>query len=180
MRLTLGVLALALAAPAGAEAVRTEAAGLRFSVPRAWTRVPAPSDVRAAQYRIPHADGDGEDGELVLFFFGPSKGGGVQDNLDRWYGQFTQVDGSASRDAAVVTIRTVRGLKVTAVDLAGTYTGAGMGSPAARPKPGFRMLAAVVEGAGGPWFFKAIGPGPTIAQAKVDFEAMLGSLEAHR
>jgi hypothetical protein len=45
----------------------------------------------------------------------------VDENLDRWYGQFTQRDGRPSRDAAVLTTRTVNGLKVTAVDLTGTY-----------------------------------------------------------
>jgi hypothetical protein len=179
-----GVLALALllavADPAGARTQRTEAAALRFSVPSTWTRVPAPSDMRAAQYRLPRAAGDAEDGELVLFFFGPGRGGGAEENLERWYGQFTQPDGRPSRDAAVVTIRTVNGLRVTAVDLAGSFRGAGMGVPAGPEKPAFRMLGAVVEGEGGPWFFKAVGPQATIEAAKADFDALLLSVEAHR
>src|SRR5206468_7608184 len=82
---------LMLASPGGAgDTVRTEVAGLRFTVPSAWTRVPAPSDVRAAQWRIPGTDGDADNAELVLFYFGKGKGGGTQENLDRWYGQFTQ------------------------------------------------------------------------------------------
>jgi len=164
---------------AAADTVRTEAAGLRFTVPSAWTRVPAPSDVRAAQWRIARADGDGEDAELVLFYFGKGKGGGTQENLDRWYGQFTQPDGRPSRDAAVITIRTVNGLRVTSVDLAGTYRGQ-MGGGEAAPKPGSRMFAAVVEGDDGPWFFRTVGPAGTVARAKADFDALLGSLETHR
>jgi hypothetical protein len=170
------VLALAVAVATAGDASRTESAGLRFAVPTAWGRVPATSDVRAAQFRIPRAEGDPEDGELVLFFFGASKGGGVEDNLTRWYGQFTQPDGRPSRDAATLTIRTVRGLKVTAVDLAGTYAGMGPGS---QPKPGMRLLAAIVEGSGGPWFWKAVGPAATLAQAKPGFDALLDSLAAH-
>jgi hypothetical protein len=177
----LALLTLALAAPAAADTVRTEAASLRYALPGAWTRVPAPSDMRAAQYTIPRAGGDTEDGEMILFFFGESKGGGVDDNLERWYGQFTQPDGKPSRDAAVLTIHTVKGLRVTAVDLSGTY--AGMQAPGAAksaPKPGFRMLAAVIEGKGGPWFFKAVGPTATLAQAKPDFDKLLDSLDVHR
>src|SRR2546425_12447472 len=86
-----GVLFLLLslcAASAAAESLNTEAAGMRFVVPRNWDRVPAPSDARAAQYRIPRAAGDAEAGELVLFFFGRGKGGSAEDNLARWYGQF--------------------------------------------------------------------------------------------
>src|SRR5439155_22587125 len=155
------VLAAALAAPVTAETMRHEAAGLRFSVPKAWTRVPAPSDVRAAQYKIPGAGGDAEDGELILFYFGKGKGGGVQENLERWYGQFTQKDGKPSKDAAVLTIRTVNGLRVTVADLAGVYTPMAGPMQKGEPKPGYRMLGAIVEGDEGPWFFKATGPEAT-------------------
>jgi hypothetical protein len=173
------VAALLLAAPAlAADALRTEAVGLRFAVPKAWTRVPAASDVRAAQWKIPGAGSD--DGELVLFFFGKGKGGGVQDNVDRWLGQFTEPDGRSSRDAAVTTIRTVNGLRLTSVDVAGTYRGAPMGGGSAQPKPEQRMLAAVVEGDDGPWFFKAVGPRATMEQAKAGFDELLASVEAHR
>jgi hypothetical protein len=178
---TVTILALALAIPVAADTGRTESASLRYTVPTSWTRVPAPSDVRAAQYAIPHASGDTEDGELILFFFGPGQGGSTDENLTRWYGQFTQPDGKASRDAAVLTIRTVKGLRVTAVDLAGTYVGAQMpGAQKSAPKAGYRMLGAIIEGPGGPWFFKAVGPAATIAQAKPDFDRLLDSLDVHR
>lgn len=166
---------------AGTDMIRSEAVGLRFSVPREWTRVPAPSDVRAAQWKLHRAPGDHEDGEVVLFFFGTGKGGSAEENLDRWYAQFTPVDGRPSRDAAVVTIRTVRGLKVTSVELAGTYrAGPTTDGPLPPPKPGFHMLAAVIEGDEGPWFLKAIGPERTIAAARSGFDATLGSLAPHR
>lgn len=174
------LLLLALVSPAlAAEATRTEAARLRFSVPPAWTRVPAPSDFRAAQMKIPRAGEDKDDGSLVLYHFGEGKGGSVEENLERWYGQFTQPDGKPSRDAAVITMKTVNKLRITAVDLSGTYSGMGMGGAKEAAKPGYRMLAAVVEGQGGPWFWKAIGPEATIAGAKAGFDAMLASLEAH-
>jgi hypothetical protein len=172
---TAGAVVLVVAIAAAGDTLRTQAGGLRFSIPSAWTRVPAPSDVRAAQYRIPPAD-DAGDGELVLFFFGPGKGGGVEANLDRWYGQFTQPDGRPSRDAATVTKRTVHGLEVTMVDLAGMYSGMGAHAQAASDS---RMLAAIVTGEGGPWFWRAIGPRATIAAAKPGFEEMIGSLEVH-
>jgi len=179
---TVTILALALAVSAAADQTRnTEDASLRYRVPLAWTRVPAPSDVRAAQYTIPHAAGDGEDGELILFFFGPGKGGSADENLTRWYAQFTQPDGRPSKDAAVVTIRTIKGLKVTAVDLSGTYVGMQMpGGQKPAPKAGYRMLATIIEGEGGPWFFKALGPAATIAQAKSGFDQMVESVEVHR
>ena len=173
------VLSIVMLASAGgaADSLRTEVAGLRFTLPSGWTRVPAPSDVRAAQWRIPHTDGEGDDGELVLFYFGKGKGGTTQENLDRWYGQFTQPDGRPSRDAALITIRTVNGLRVTSLDLAGTYRPQ-MGGDAA-PKSGSRMLAAGIEGENGPWFLRLVGPAAVVGQAKTGFDALIPTLEAH-
>ena len=181
MRILLGTMLLAaLAGIAGADPIRTEAAGLRFATPSEWDRVPAPSDMRAAQFRVPKTGSDGEDAEAVLFFFGAGQGGGAQDNLDRWYGQMTQPDGKPSKDAGVVTMKTVKGLKVTSLDLPGSYKPMmGRGGDAS-PKTGYRLLAAVIEGPGGPWFFRIIGPDATVKAAKPGFDALLESVEAHQ
>jgi hypothetical protein len=168
---------LLLAAPVcAADAVRNEAAGLRFTVPSSWTRVPATSDMRAAQFRLPAAAGDTEPAEMVLFHFGAGKGGSVKENLDRWYGQLRQPDGVPTEQAAVVTTRTIHGLKVTEVTAPGYYIGMNPGEP---PKSGWRLLGAVVEGKNGPWFWKAVGPDATVSAAKPSFDKLLESLEAH-
>lgn len=174
-RLTAVLLLVATTVLAG----RVEDAGLRYTVPDGWTRVPAASDVRAAQYRIPGVPDATHDGELVLFHFGQGQGGSAEDNLQRWYGQFTQPDGRPTKDVAVVTVRTVRGLKVTAVELPGIYRPAPMGGAGTGPRPGWRLLGAVVEGGRGPWFFRATGPDATIAAAREAFDALLSSLEPH-
>jgi hypothetical protein len=181
MRALLAILVLVASASfAPADPVRTQAAGLRFSLPSEWTRVPAPSDMRAAQFRVPKAGSDAEDAEAVLFFFGAGQGGSTQDNLDRWYGQMTQPDGKASKDAGTVVIRTVKGMKVTALDLAGTYKGMPAPGTPATAKSGYRLLAAAIEGPGGPWFFRIVGPDATVKAAKPAFDAMLESVEAHQ
>ena len=79
-----------------------------------------------------------------------------------------------------MTIRTVGALKVTSVDLSGTYSPTPMraGAPAAS-QPGTRMLAAVVEGEGGPWFFRLVGPAGIVGGAKAEFEKLVLSLEPH-
>jgi len=169
-----------LSGSAGAQMVRSEAAGLRFSVPSLWTRVPAPSDMRAAQFRVPRSGNDGEDGELVLFYFGKGQGGSPEQNVDRWTGQFTRPDGKPAKDEAVVTIRTVNGLKQTSVDVAGTYKPMPMGGGNGADKPGWRLLAAVIEGPGGPWFWRLTGPESTVGAAKPQLDALLASLEAHQ
>ncbi len=181
MRALLAILVLVAAAPlALADPVRTQAAGLRFAHPGEWTRVPAPSDMRAAQFRVAKADGDSEDAEAVLFFFGAGQGGSAQDNLDRWYGQMTEPDGKSSKDVATIVIKTVKGLKITGVVRGGPYKGMpGPGAPATG-KTGYRLLAAAIEGPGGPWFFRVVGPDATVKAAKPGFDALLESVEAHQ
>ena len=179
-RRTVALFALLALPAAAADTVRTEAARLRFSVPRAWIRVPAPADERAAQWKLRRAAGDAEDGELVLFFPGEGKGGSVEENLDRWRALFIPPEGRPWREAGVVTNLTVHGLRVTVLDIAGIYkpalTSEGLLPPT---KHGYRMLAAMIEGANGPWFFRATGPQATIAQTKPGFDAMLDSVEVH-
>jgi hypothetical protein len=171
------MVAVASASPTGT--IRTEAAGLRFTLPGGWKRVPTALETRAAEYRVPPAPGDTAETEFVLFFLGEGKGGDAPTHLERWYARFVQPDGRPSRDAAVVTRRTVNDLDVTAIDLAGTYVGSGGGAGSAGVS-GFRLLGGVVEGKGGPWVFEMLGPAATVGQAKPGFDALLASVQAHR
>ena len=177
----IALLALLALPAAAADTVRTESVGLRFSVPSQWVRVPAPEAEWAARWRLPRAVGNRQDGDLVLFYFGKGTGGSSEETLARWHAAFFQPDGRPSRDVSTVTVRTVHGLRMTALDLAGTYKpGPTRDGPKPPPRPGQRMLAAMIEGEEGPWFFEATGPAATIAQAKPGFDAMLDALEAHR
>ena len=79
---------------------------------------------------------------------------------------------------AKVTMRTVRGVKITVVDSSGAYTG--MGGPMARgskPVTGYRLLGAIAEGRGGNVFFKLTGPSKTIAAQQAAFDQMLASIQ---
>ena len=156
-----------------------EAAGLRFSAPGDWQRVHSPSPLRIAQFTIPRARGDDQNGEVILFTFHDPQGGRLSDAVERWYSQFTQPDGRPSREVAVVTTRKVRDLDVKIVDLSGTYR-AQMGPMERTSRPGYRLLGAVVEGPGGPWYWQAVGPSQTIEHAKKGFYATIDSLEVAR
>jgi hypothetical protein len=162
-----------------AETMRTEAAGLRFTLPRTWTRVPTMAETRAAQYRIPSAPGDIAETEFAVFFHGEGQGGNATENLERWYSRFAPRDGRPSREVAAVTTRTTGDLRVTSIDLPGTWIGSAT-QPTGAGISGYRLLGAVVEGKGGPWILEILGPAPTVDQAKADFDVLLSSLEAHR
>ena len=117
---------------------------------------------------------------LVLFFFGPGQGGSAEQNVERWTGQFTQPGGKPSKDAAVVTIKTVNGLKQTSVDLAGTYKAMQMGGAGGAAKPGWRLLAAVVEGPGGPWFWRLVGSAGDRRCGEARVRGVARVVEAHQ
>lgn len=154
---------------------RVQLEGFSFQPPTSWKAEAPSSGMRMAQYRIDPAPGDSESGECALFHF-PGSGGPVQANIDRWIGQFQQPDGSNSADHASVQKFSSEGLNVSYVEVAGTYTGGmtGMGAPS-EPKPGYRMVAGVVETAQGPWFMKCTGPSATMEATAPGLKALLKS-----
>jgi len=126
--------------------------------------------MRVATYDVPSAPGS-EAGECGVFYFGQGQGGGVEDNLSRWIGQFEGAGAPKKGE------KTVHGLKVHTVDISGTYLASG--GPMMKSqgkKPGYRLLGAIVEGPQGNVFFKCIGPAATIAKAQADFDGLVGSV----
>lgn len=170
---TMAVLLMTLLGPTG---IQTSGGTLAFTAPPAWKARPAASSMRVGEFVVPHADGDTEDAELIVYYFG-SGAGTVDANVDRWIGQIRQPDGTATKDKATRSTRTINGLAVTTVDAAGTYV-AEMRPGAAEHfnKPGFRLRAAVVETPRGPYYIKMTGPAKTMGAADAAFAAFLGSL----
>lgn len=156
--------------------VADSGAGIRWNSPPNW-KSEAQRPMRLATYAVPPAAGDADAGECGVYYFGQGQGGSVDANLDRWIGQFSQADGKPSKAAAKVATRTIHSLKVTTVDVSGAYSGmGGPRAPQGPPKPGYRLLGAIVEGPQGSVFFKFAGPSKTVAQNQMGFEKMLLSL----
>ena len=155
-----------------------QAAGLAFTAPKTWQPRAASSSMRVAEFVIPRAPGDVEDAEAIIYFFGGT-GGSADANITRWIGQIQQPDGSASAAKAARDSQMINGLKVTTIDVSGTYVAeVRPGATEHYNKPGFRLRAAVVETPRGPYFIKVTGPAKTIAAADADYKALLGSLKA--
>lgn len=151
---------------------------LHYKAPDGWITEKPSSGMRAAQYKLPKADGDAEDGSLVLYFFGATQGGSIQANIDRWVGQMQQADGSSSKDKARTENITVNGLKVTTVDVTGTYTAEMMpGAGERHNSADYRLRAAVIETPKGNYFVKLVGPARTIARWDQAFMDYLRSFE---
>jgi hypothetical protein len=155
------------ATPTAATGTSIDAAGLALTLPDGWRPEAPSSGMRAAQATI---DGSAGPGQLAVFFFGPGGGGGVDANIDRWISQMEMPAGAAA--PARETFQ-AGGLQVTAIDLTGTLKASTIGSFPSTDQPGYRMIAAVVEGPGGPWFLRAVGPEATMAEQREAFLAML-------
>lgn len=160
------LLTLALAASALPET----AGGLKWTAPPSWKAQPQ-RPMRAATYAVPRASGDPEDGECAVFYFGPGQGGGVDANIKRWTAQF-----DADRPANT-SKSTTNGLAVTRIDVTGAYkAAAGPMMQPGPPKPGYRLLGAIIEGPQGAVFFKFTGPQKTVATQQQAFESLLRSV----
>ena len=134
--------------------------------------------MRVAQYKLPKDEGDNEDASLVVYYFGASQGGSAQANIDRWISQMKQPDGSASKDKAKTETTTINGLKVTTVDVSGTYTAEmAPGSGSFHNDTNYRLRAAVVETPKGNYFVKLAGPSKTIARWDQSYTDYLKSFQ---
>lgn len=147
---------------AGAEAPSGDP--IQWALPEGWRAEPPTNPMRMAQASVP---GPGGPAEMTVFHFGPGAGGGVQANLDRWVGQMGP---GAEPEVGELTSGP---FQVTWVGASGTYDPGSMGMAPSQPRPDWRLLGAVVEGEGGPWFFKLIGPEATVEAARDEFFTLL-------
>jgi hypothetical protein len=138
-----------------------------FDLPKAWQSQQVTSSMRLAQASIP---GPGGPGEFGVFYFGPGGGGPVDANINRWVGQ---MEGAAQPNPETFE---VKGYRVTWVDVKGTMKATSMGMGPKTAQTNARLFGGVVEGPGGPWFFKADGPDATLAPQRGAFVAMLKSV----
>jgi hypothetical protein len=161
------------AAPGGEGDVKP----LAFNGQPGWVSEPPSTEMRVAQWKLPKAEKDPEDGTLVIYYFGGG-GGRVNDNLARWSTQFDQPDGRDSIEVAAISEAEVNGMTVHRMDLSGTYVAETTpGSGVRLNKPDFRLLGAIVESPAGLYFIKLIGPKATVVRWQESFEKFIGALK---
>lgn len=176
--------AVAAAAPARAQpaAAATRAftiadGGFALEAPAGWERVQPKSGMIETEFAIPAAQGDAPGRMTVM-----GAGGSIEANIERWHGQFSQPDGSATKDKATTKKFKVAGCDVTMVDIAGTFRdmpGGPFAGGKAVERPNWRMLAAIVETPGrGNYFLKFTGPAATVAAEADGFRKMVEGLVA--
>jgi hypothetical protein len=150
---------------------------LKFTAPPGWQTRAASSTMRVAEFVLPGRDAAAGSAELVIYYFGGG-GGSVDANIQRWLGQMQQPDGRATSDVAARAAKMINGLKVSLLDVSGTYVAeVRPGATEKHNSPGFRMRTAVVETPRGPYYLKLVGPAPTVETWNTSFNEFLASLK---
>lgn len=142
---------------------------LHWTVPKTWVRK-APGMMLLAEYAVPKADGDKENARLTVSQFG----GTVEDNINRWKGQFKKLDKEKEEPLDV------GGVKTTLVDLSGTFEDSRGPMAPAVTRPDYRMVAAVVEVPNQQQlltFIKCYGPAKTMAAHADEVKAFIRSMK---
>ena len=75
-------------------------AGLKWTAPAGWSNQGS-RPMRAATYTVPATSGDHDPGECAVYFFGAGQGGGVEANIARWKGQFTNSGSTPPRKRTI-------------------------------------------------------------------------------
>jgi len=146
------------------------AGGIKWSVPKGWSALPE-RPMRIATYTVAAAEGDAEGAECAVSFFGAGQGGNVDANIDRWVGQFEN-PGLPSKSS-----REVNGVRVTSVQISGSYLSpGGPMMQSTGKKDNYRLHGAIIEAPEGLVFFKMTGPAKTVEAAAGAFDAMIGSI----
>jgi hypothetical protein len=154
--------------------------GLKSAVPADWKHEEVSSQFRVYHFRIPHAADDKTDAELIIFFFGPGGGGPADANVKRWKGMFIPPEGKKIDDVAKVETFKVGDVKVTYLDVEGTYKFKERPfDPSAKEelRTDYRLLGVVFESPKGPYFFRLVGPAKTVTQHKKAFEDWVGGFK---
>ena len=151
--------------------------GLSVLVPPGWLVVPPASSMRLAEYRLSGEAADAADASLAVFYFGPNQGGSVVANIERWQAQFEQSGSEATGKGGKQWVKKIGDIALTLVDISGTYnSGMGpMGQSEAR-KEGYRMFGGIAQAPAGLFFFKMLGPAPTVEFWAESFEQYIDSV----
>ena len=151
--------------------------GVSVLVPPGWVVVPPASSMRLAEYNLSGAAANAADASLAVFHFGPNQGGSVEANIDRWQAQFEQSGGEGSGKGTKRWEKKVGEIALSLVDISGTY-GGGMGpmGQSEAPKEGYRMLGGIAQAPAGLFFFKMVGPVPTVELWAESFEQYMDSV----
>ncbi|RZP30441.1 hypothetical protein EVA23_03415 [bacterium] len=141
---------------------------LTARLPDNWNVVKPSSSMRLMEFQI------GENNSEASMAVFKNIGGTIDDNLERWAGQF----GYQLLDENVrLTKETISGIDFHIISILGTYTNTMAFSPnAAKPKINYRLLGAIASTSDGLYYFKLTGPNDIINNEIEEFSYFIQSL----
>jgi len=141
-------------------------------IPNSWLREQPSTNMRLAQFKIPGPLGTAE---LVVF---SGIGGSIDENLNRWYGQFKNINQTNIKKEVERSTEIIKDMSVTFAYLEGTYlkSSFGMGGPAEEMND-YAMLAAIMSSTYGPYYFKTTGPRKTVLEHKQTIISFIRSID---
>ncbi len=146
---------------------------LSLGAPDGWKRVQPRSRIVETEFAIKPTKPDDQPGRMTSM----GAGGSVEANISRWYGQFSQPDGSATKDRAALKTLRIAGCKVTLIDITGTFKdmpGGPFAGGQSIDRPDYRMMAAIIETTDkGNYFIKFYGPAATVEASSQGFKKMI-------
>lgn len=141
------------------------AMSIEWKVPESWQKQTIDdSKMLRAKYTVPKADGDADDGEMGVFYFGPTLGGNKDANFKRWAVQM-----NTTVDEAKTSEKKVGELKLSILDIEDGTFNAGRPMGPKTKKEGYALVGVIVGTSTGNYFFKLTGPKQTVAKARPDF-----------
>lgn len=172
MRLAALILLLAAShALLGADPVEFQVGAFTFIRPDNWKWIVPSSAMRKAQLEV--LGTNQQKAEVTFFHFGRGQGGGIQANIDRWFGQF---QGGPTSKNEVTAGRT----KIFYVRASGTFSSGMPGGPTT-PMPNYALLGAILaDDESGDVFVKMTGPATIVESASAYFTEMMNQAAATR
>jgi hypothetical protein len=145
-----------------------------LEVPGEWRaeKAKGPKSLKAA-FRLEAADGDKDPAHATLWYFG-EKG-----SVDKSVSVFAKMFGTTP-DKVKKESLDVGGMKATTCEIAGSFTEAQgkKKDKAADPKPGYKLIAAIIEAPDGPWVARLVGPEKTVEKNRETFLKWVKSAHA--
>lgn len=148
---------------------------LNFEAPSSWKKVPPKVNFIHADFTIPKTEGDVRDGRISFSHVG----GSTDANLDRWVGQFKNVDPEDTKQVEKTT-KEIDGQKVHFVRISGTFLDSAGGpfGPKTERENYILVGAAVESESGTNVYIKAYGPEKTMKANKKAIGELFESMKA--
>ena len=155
-------------------AADVEIAGMKSKTPDSWKEERTTSDMRLAQFKLPKAEGDPEDAQVIVFYFRGGSGSAEQ-NLQRQRAKFKPADGKDKVEEKLDKIK-VGTHDAPYQDLTGTFLQKKRPfDPADKgvARDNYRQLYVIVLTDKGDYYPSMIGPAKTVEKHKKAFDDWL-------